>query len=107
MNDFRLAIDDCGLMDLGHDGDPFTWQRGRSTENLIRERLDRFMATMTWCNIYHDWCVVHFPRTNSDHSLIVLDTDGISSRIQFKPRRCSFKFEPMWVTNPECEIIVH
>jgi hypothetical protein len=26
MNKFRLALEDCGLMDLGYKGDTFTWR---------------------------------------------------------------------------------
>ena len=36
MQAFRDVLDDCGLIDLGFTGEPFTWKRGR-----IRERLDR------------------------------------------------------------------
>ena len=39
MENFRQALDDCGLVDCGYIGERFTWRRGG-----IRERLDIFLA---------------------------------------------------------------
>ncbi|GMJ08327.1 hypothetical protein HRI_004501900 [Hibiscus trionum] len=41
MEAFRLALEDCGLMDLGFSGQWYTWEKGRLSTNVIRERLDR------------------------------------------------------------------
>uniref|UniRef100_A0A803MME0 CCHC-type domain-containing protein n=1 Tax=Chenopodium quinoa TaxID=63459 RepID=A0A803MME0_CHEQI len=49
LDDFRVAIDNCGLKDLGNKGSKFTWQRGNSPERYIRGRLVRFFVDDGWC----------------------------------------------------------
>ncbi|KAK9756268.1 hypothetical protein RND81_01G085400 [Saponaria officinalis] len=106
LDNFRSTIDDCCLRDLGHDGDPFTWQRGKSEANIILERLDRFLATDSWVELFPNFRVTHFPRTNSDHSLISLNTEGGHQERVMGRRRYHFKFESFWVENEECEAII-
>ena len=45
MVDFREALDKCKLDDLGFLGNWYTWERGNTIENNIRERIDRAVAT--------------------------------------------------------------
>ncbi|MBA0729533.1 hypothetical protein Golax_000066, partial [Gossypium laxum] len=37
---FRSALEDCELVDLGYEGQWFTWDQGRLVHNNIQERLD-------------------------------------------------------------------
>lgn len=37
---FNSAIIDCGLIDPGMEGNKFTWERSRDTDNWVEERLD-------------------------------------------------------------------
>ncbi|XP_021755513.1 uncharacterized protein LOC110720784 [Chenopodium quinoa] len=39
MDAFRDVIDECGLHDLGFKGNKFTWQRDRTPETTVRERV--------------------------------------------------------------------
>jgi hypothetical protein len=53
MNKFRLALEDCGLMDLGYKGDTFTWRNhSQRKEKYIRERLDRAVANTAWRSVF-------------------------------------------------------
>lgn len=45
ITEFKIAIQDCGLYDLGWSGYPYTWSNKRFGGNLIEERLDRFLCT--------------------------------------------------------------
>ncbi|MBA0820419.1 hypothetical protein Gohar_022114, partial [Gossypium harknessii] len=38
---FRMALDDCHLVDMGYSGNWFTWERGKLPNTNIRDRLDR------------------------------------------------------------------
>lgn len=40
MIEFRCALEECNLVDLGFLGQWFTWERGRLPSNNTRERLD-------------------------------------------------------------------
>ncbi|GMI64383.1 hypothetical protein HRI_000107600 [Hibiscus trionum] len=74
MEAFRLALEDCGLMDLGFTGQWYTWEKGRHSTNVIRERLDRGLLIrhggtffrIFLSNIFHTPC----PITARYYSLI-------------------------------------
>ncbi|KAH9770133.1 hypothetical protein KPL71_012275 [Citrus sinensis] len=46
--EFREAVTDCSLVDLGCKGYPFTWSNKRYGPHLIEERLDRFLGSKGW-----------------------------------------------------------
>ncbi|KAL5766928.1 hypothetical protein ACOSP7_017545 [Xanthoceras sorbifolium] len=46
MNDFRSAIDDCCLIDMGFQGNCFTWSNRQLFDQCIQERLDRSLCTL-------------------------------------------------------------
>ena len=52
MQDFRDALDECGLMDLGFVGSRFTWFRRCANDVYVWERLDRGVATTEWLDKY-------------------------------------------------------
>ena len=52
INGFRLAVEFCGFRDLGMKGHQFTWEKGRGTPNFTEEKLDRVLATKTWCRLF-------------------------------------------------------
>lgn len=41
---FTDVVNDCQLLDLGFNGNMFTWERSRGNEGWIQERLDRGLA---------------------------------------------------------------
>lgn len=45
---FRYIVDDLSLCDLGYMGKCFTWERGKTVETRIRERVDRFLGSLSW-----------------------------------------------------------
>ncbi|KAA3461056.1 Exo_endo_phos domain-containing protein [Gossypium australe] len=51
MMDFRMALEDCNLNDLGFTSRWFTWERGRFFTTNIRERLDRGVTTLKWMEL--------------------------------------------------------
>lgn len=44
VNEFRRALRDCDLKDLGSSGYPFTWSNRRFGPHIIEEKLDRFLC---------------------------------------------------------------
>ncbi|KAG6629896.1 hypothetical protein CIPAW_14G116800 [Carya illinoinensis] len=47
IQEFRDLLDECGLLDLGYIGNPFTWCNKREPQHSISERLDRGLANLT------------------------------------------------------------
>ena len=62
MQNFRDCIEECGLHEVMHIGDPFTWSRG-----TIRERLDRSLCNEKWSEKFPYAGVVREHHTHSDH----------------------------------------
>ncbi|KAK9741228.1 hypothetical protein RND81_03G090600 [Saponaria officinalis] len=102
MNDFRSAIDDCGLLDLGYVGDPFTWWNKQSEPNDIYEGLDRALVKPDWVDLHPTLLLHHLARESSDHNPIKISRPTNTSR----RKRRYFKFEDVWVTSANCEEVV-
>lgn len=52
MEDFKGALEDCRLSDLGAPRPKFTWHNGRQGSDFTKERLDRVVANQQWCEIF-------------------------------------------------------
>ncbi|KAL8467467.1 hypothetical protein ACS0TY_030923 [Phlomoides rotata] len=81
MVDFRDCIENCGLVDLGFRGHPFTWSNKQAGGDNIRERLDRVLCNSLWSDRFPEARVSHLTRVLSDHCPLVVEWEGI-------PRTC-------------------
>ena len=54
-------------MDLGFQGNIFTWNNGRPRDAFVQERLDRACATVEWKEIFLVARVTHLQSFYSDH----------------------------------------
>lgn len=59
---FHDALSECGLSDMGYEGDMFTWQRGK-----IRERLDRGVTNVAWNSVHPNAKLTNCEMRKSDH----------------------------------------
>ncbi|XP_074315430.1 uncharacterized protein LOC141651628 [Silene latifolia] len=62
MNNFREAVDDCGLSDLNFEGYAFTFDNGQGGEENRQCRLDRAMKTESWRELFPYAKLVHMDR---------------------------------------------
>lgn len=76
INDFRSALEETGLCDLGFIGTQYTWSKGNSSCTRICERLDRAVATVNWCAIFPKAAIYHLSAPHLDHIPILISTDG-------------------------------
>ena len=104
INHFRNVVDLCRLRDLGFEGQWWTWERGKSMHTRVRERLDRFLATTEWLNLFPQANVTHLLRYKSDHCPIVVRLFKHTKRRGGGSR--SFKFETAWLLEEGCESVV-
>ncbi|KAI8022804.1 hypothetical protein LOK49_LG03G02298 [Camellia lanceoleosa] len=72
---FRSAVNDYGLVDLGYVGAKFTWCNNRQG-GLVRERLDRGLATAAWMGAFPNATVFHLVCTTSNHVPLLVDILG-------------------------------
>lgn len=99
---FNKVINNCNLIDLGYNSLKFTWTNRRNHNQLIFERLDRFLANPARLNFFYKALVHHLPKTFSDHCPLVLDTNP--SQLNCKK---SLQIEPMWLSHPRFAGVIH
>lgn len=73
---FTERINNCNLIDLGSVGPRLTWTNNRKGLANTMERLDRAMSNDKWRAFFPEGTVRTLPRTYSDHSPLVVLTQG-------------------------------
>ncbi|XP_074289594.1 uncharacterized protein LOC141614747 [Silene latifolia] len=101
MNQFRNAVDDCGLRDMSFEGYSFTYDNGQIGDDNRQSRIDRAMVTNEWAELFPYSKLIHLDREWSDHSPIKVVFDGRSASNRTKRRL--FRFEQIWVGEDGCE----
>ncbi|GAU33843.1 hypothetical protein TSUD_393510 [Trifolium subterraneum] len=84
------------------EGHPFTWIKSRGTPHVIEERLDRAMASASWLQLFPQVRLSNLLASYSDHSPILLRCRPII-RTQINN---SFRFENIWLKEPDLEDVV-
>ena len=102
MLNFREALLYCGLVDLGYQGNIFTWTNRR--DDLVQEQLDRACATIEWRDKFAQVQVTHLEASYSDHNPILVTTH-IRPHPTLK-KKIPHRFEERWATHPDCENII-
>ena len=77
LDNFRQALDECALMDLGFVGPKFTWNNGRAGEDHVRERIDRGICNKEWRDLFPMVRVHHLTSSVSDHRPLLLENSTI------------------------------
>ena len=90
-----------GEVDIEAQGSVFTWSNGRDEKMLIRERLDRAIASPEWLWRYEKAGVRVLTVTHSDHNPIMHDS-FLTYAKGFKP----FCFYEAWSMHPGCREVV-
>ncbi|KAF4386854.1 hypothetical protein F8388_006809 [Cannabis sativa] len=107
MEDFRMVIDDCRLIDFCSSKTELTWCNGHEV-NPIMERLDRGLCNEEWLRNFNGADVSVLDWWGSDHRPLVVDIPIENDRLrcgQVK-RKNRFHFEEAWCEEPECAEIV-
>ncbi|KAK2658475.1 hypothetical protein Ddye_005008 [Dipteronia dyeriana] len=104
MINFRQAIDDCDLTDLGSTGPFLTWNNRREGNSNLQERLDRFLADSRWRDMFGQAVVENLGFKSSDHRAILL---RFKKEVNHYDRsHLSFRFEPLWLKEKDLGNVV-
>ncbi|XP_021765748.1 uncharacterized protein LOC110730268 isoform X1 [Chenopodium quinoa] len=89
--DLNMLADAACLVDLGFNGNPYTWHNAREGAAIIRERLDRAMANPSWLN--------NFPNTQVSNPMIASSSKS-SPRVWSPPQRGYYKLntDASWIS---------
>ena len=96
MQPFRDVLDECGFMDMGFVGAPFTWHKHYAAYT-VWERLDRAVATNDWFSMFPGTKIHHLDVNTSDHKALWIVPENMECGFQ-KP----FRFEKMWMEDSGC-----
>ncbi|KAL6329204.1 hypothetical protein AAG906_014814 [Vitis piasezkii] len=89
MRSFAQIVDDLELIDLPMQGGIATWNGGRNNQSWAR--LDRFLVTQQWLDMFSGVAQCRMHRPTSDHFPILLMGGGI------RRGPTPFRFENMWL----------
>ncbi|KAL7237498.1 hypothetical protein ACSBR2_003739 [Camellia fascicularis] len=94
---FLDHVNNCNFIDLGSSGPRMTWTNNRQGLANTMERLDRAMCNAEWKTMFPEATVKVLPRTYSDHSPLVVFTQGMHLlNLLNRP----FRFEAAWMSHP-------
>ncbi|XP_060961854.1 uncharacterized protein LOC133032051 [Cannabis sativa] len=105
MSDFQQALDKCSLVDMGFEGQCFTWLNKRHGGAHVQERLDRYFCNQEWHDLYPSVRVLNGDLLHSDHRLVVASLENVIRHQRNDRKRC-FRFETHWLKDDECHDIV-
>ncbi|XP_030497715.2 uncharacterized protein LOC115713373 [Cannabis sativa] len=105
MNAFRSALDHCHLTDPPFQGDFYTWAKSRIAVNTLKQRLDWCFVNDAWTSYYSQPKVCHLEYFHSDHQAISVDLSNDSASQQHK-RHNRFRFEKLWLSDPDSKTII-
>ena len=73
-NDFKNFISANQLVDLGYEGQPWTWCNNWGNEEEIKQRLHRAMSSADWIKTFENAKCSHIKTSASDHCALMIDT---------------------------------
>ncbi|KAH9681142.1 reverse transcriptase domain-containing protein [Citrus sinensis] len=83
VSDFREAVRDSKLTDLGYKGYQFTWSNGRFGPHFVEERLDIFLCNDEWGNHFQETEGTNLVSVGSDHYRIMMEVKEKGSGLQY------------------------
>ena len=99
--DFNSFIENNSLVDLGFNGNPWTWSNNWEDEGEIRQRLDRGLSTINWWQNFDKAKCEHVETLGSDHSMLLIDNWP-----RIEKRRSRFFFDKRWLKREDINQVV-
>jgi hypothetical protein len=93
-------LETCQLSDLGFIGSKFTWCNNKEDEYFTKERLDRVVANLEWCEFFGETDTFVLAAGSSDHCPLSLHYGGKLEDNRWSTE--NFKFEASWMVNDDC-----
>lgn len=90
-DEFKIAILDAELTDVGFSGNRYTWSNNRATQARLWAKSDRVLLNDHWLSAFTNFRVEYLVRSNSDHAPFRLCSPG---HFLSSPR--PFRFLRMW-----------
>lgn len=95
MTQFREALEDCDVSDLGFIRFKYTWNNGRQDGSFTKERLDRAVDNNGWRALYKKVEVKVLAERTSDHKPLLIEM--AEEEMGFSQNKHGSKFEAKWL----------
>ncbi|KAL4378923.1 hypothetical protein GQ457_02G026950 [Hibiscus cannabinus] len=102
INNFRDCLARNNLYDCKPKDGWFTWTKSGPNTPTIFERLDRFVATSDWFQLFPNQHAISSFHPKSDHSIITMSTNYTKPLPSSSSRNHQFRFENCWASNKDC-----
>lgn len=96
MEEFAEALMRCGLKDLQERGAPPTWFNKQLKERAIFEKLDRFVSTSNWRDMFVNFEIQTLDFYGSDHTPLLLKIHR-AKQLTIRGEKGRFYFEGKWM----------
>ncbi|PPS17157.1 hypothetical protein GOBAR_AA03426 [Gossypium barbadense] len=106
MDEFKDVLDNLALVDIKPVRGWFTWVNNRSGGNMIKERLDRFVTSVSMIEKYPFMTSKVVRQTQSDHDAIIWDMWGSKPKEYPRGQRLCFRFEECWATDSKAKSVI-
>lgn len=106
MNELQETMDELALVDIKPERGWFTWVNNRSGDSMIRETLDRFLASVSMIENFPFMATRVLRQTKSDHNAILMELQGHKPKDHSKDPRLCFKFDDCWANDREAKNVV-
>lgn len=72
MENFKVAVSDCSLVELHMEGRRFTWEKGQGTTRWLQEKFDHALVSTTWLRCNPTTRVINTSTVGSDHTTLII-----------------------------------
>lgn len=97
MDNFREAIKDNDLEDLGSNGYLFTWSNRQFKPHIIEERFDRILCNSNWRSYFQEKATQNLILWCSDHNAILTEVIEKGKCIRYIKRTFQMvHYKDMW-----------
>lgn len=93
INRFKKTIEDCELLELDLMGGNYTWGKSRGSKKLVRVRITRAFASVSWWQLFSLCKLSVHHTTYYDHDPIQLEFYSTAH----PHKKISFRFENTWL----------
>ncbi|XP_042972967.1 uncharacterized protein LOC122304769 [Carya illinoinensis] len=108
MEEFSRSLIECGLSDMGFEGNKFTWCNNREGPFFTKERLDRALGNLELTLNFSECRIQALAAQSSDHSPLVMHLKQGGRRYisNGNGKERIFRYEASWKMHEDCNTIV-
>ena len=104
MRNFRNALSDCELSDLGFQGPKYTWCNMQGYPDIVFALLDRGVSNAEWRLLLLEASVRNLQFVFSDHHAVIVDFEART--MGNFPKKHLFRFQAAWISRAGCEDVI-